>query len=33
MLVGQAIKAEEIWQDMVYNKSIEDLVKKVEEMI
>lgn len=33
MLVGQAIKAEEIWQDTNYNKSIEELVKRIEAII
>ncbi len=33
MLVGQAIKAEEIWQDMKYEKSILDLLKRIEMMI
>ncbi len=30
MLVGQAIKAEEIWQDRKYNESIEKLLKRIE---
>ena len=30
MLVGQAIKAEEIWQDKKYNKSVEELLKRIE---
>ena len=30
MLVGQAIKAEEIWQDMKYELSIENLLKRIE---
>ncbi len=33
MLVGQAIKAEEIWQEKEYNKSIEELVKRIEMMV
>ena len=33
MLVGQAIKAEEIWQDTVYSIGIEELVKRIEAMI
>lgn len=33
MLVGQAIKSEEIWQDKKCDAKIENLVKKVEEMI
>ncbi len=33
MLVGQAIKAEEIWQDKVFEEDIDVLVKKIEEMI
>lgn len=30
MLVGQAIKAEEIWQDKKYNKSVDELLKRIE---
>lgn len=30
MLVGQAIKAEEIWQNRKYNGSIEELLKRIE---
>ena len=33
MLVGQAIKAEEIWQNKEFKEDISTLVKKVEEMI
>ena len=33
MLVGQAIKAEEIWQERSYTKSIEELLKRIEMMI
>lgn len=33
MLVGQAIKAEEIWNDTKYNKDIVDLLKRVENHI
>lgn len=33
MLVGQAIKAEEIWQDKCYNKSIDNLLKRIEMML
>lgn len=33
MLVGQAIKAEEIWQDKEYNGSIEELLKRIELLI
>lgn len=33
MLVGQAIKAEEIWNDVKYNNDIENIVKRIEMMI
>ncbi len=33
MLVGQAIKAEEIWQNRKYNESIENLLKRIEMII
>lgn len=33
MLVGQAIKAEEIWQNRSYTNSIEELLKRIEMMI
>lgn len=33
MLVGQAIKAEEIWQDRKYNFNIEKLLKRIENII
>lgn len=33
MLVGQAIKAEEIWQNKKYELKIEDLLKRIEMMI
>ena len=33
MLVGQAIKAEEIWQDKKYDKDIITLLKRIEMMI
>ena len=33
MLVGQAIKAEEIWQGTKYSGNIEELLKRIELMI
>lgn len=33
MLVGQALKAEEIWQNKKYNSSIEELLKRIELII
>lgn len=33
MLVGQAIKAEEIWHNLEYNSSIDDLLKRIEAKI
>jgi shikimate 5-dehydrogenase len=33
MLVGQAVKAEEIWQEKDFDYDINLLVKKIEEMI
>ncbi|MBQ3252950.1 MAG: shikimate dehydrogenase [Acholeplasmatales bacterium] len=30
MLLGQAIKAEEIWQNKIYNSKIEELLKRIE---
>ena len=33
MLVGQAVKAEEIWQNKKYTLNISDLLKRIEELI
>jgi len=33
MLVGQAIKAEEIWQDKCYSNEVKDLLKRIEMML